>query len=169
MKSFLSFIFTLLSFGCSNSNQTQLDNNDDKALPKALADKIELLSEQGNQAMELKKYNEAYKKFISALELIPKPIEKWSESTWLMASIGDVYFQTKDYKQGVKILQDCMYCPDAIGNPFIHLRLGQCQFETGNFDNAANELTRAYAIEGVEIFKDENPKYFEFLKTKIQI
>jgi hypothetical protein len=59
-----------------------------------------------------------------------------------------------------------MHCPNGIGNPFIHLRLGQCQFETGNLDSAADELTSAYALEGEELFADDDPKYFEFLKTK---
>jgi hypothetical protein len=38
-----------------------------------------------------------------------------------------------------------------------------------NLKKAAEELTRAYSIEGEEIFEEENSKYFEFLKTKIRI
>lgn len=61
-----------------------------------------------------------------------------------------------------------MYCPGAIGNPFVHLRLGQCQFEIGNLERAAVELTRAYALKGDEMFSGEDPKYLAFLKTKIE-
>jgi hypothetical protein len=32
-----------------------------------------------------------------------------------------------------------MHCPGAIGNPFIHLRLGQAQFELGNLEPASGE------------------------------
>jgi hypothetical protein len=58
-----------------------------------------------------------------------------------------------------------MHGPNAIGNPFIHLRLGQSQFEVGNMERAGDELARAYMGDGTEIFSSEDPKYFEFLKT----
>ena len=61
-----------------------------------------------------------------------------------------------------------MACPEGFGNPFLHLRLGQTEFELGNHDQAANELTRAYGPDGAWIFESEDPKYFEFLKTRIR-
>jgi hypothetical protein len=61
-----------------------------------------------------------------------------------------------------------MRCPGAIGNPFLHLRLGQVQFELGDLTRAADELTRAYMGAGEDIFQEQAPKYFEFLKTRIQ-
>ena len=33
-----------------------------------------------------------------------------------------------------------MTCPDAIGNPFLHLRLGQALYERGETDRAADVL-----------------------------
>lgn len=60
-----------------------------------------------------------------------------------------------------------MHCPNAIGNPFLHLRLGQCQLELGNMDFAADELTRAYAVAGKDVFSGAD-KYLAFLKTRLQ-
>ena len=60
-----------------------------------------------------------------------------------------------------------MHCPDAIGNPFLHLRLGQCQFELGNLDRAADELARAFLIEGKQVFEDSDPKYLDFVESKL--
>jgi len=60
-----------------------------------------------------------------------------------------------------------MRCPDAIGNPFLHLRLGQCQFELGELDRAADELARAYMGAGAKIFEGGD-KYFSFLKTRLE-
>lgn len=54
--------------------------------------------------------------------------------------------------------------PDGLGNPFIHLRLGQCALELGDEDQAKDELIRAYMGDGPGIFEEEEPKYFEFLK-----
>jgi len=47
-----------------------------------------------------------------------------------------------------------MRCPGAIGNPFIHFRHGQCQFELGDLERAADELMRAYLGTGRKIFDE---------------
>ncbi|WP_375514175.1 tetratricopeptide repeat protein [uncultured Nostoc sp.] len=70
-----------------------------------------------------------------------------------------------DYENARHALQKAMYCPDAIGNPYIHLKLGQAQLELGNFERAQDELARAYIIEGKAIFENEDSKYYEYLKT----
>lgn len=59
-----------------------------------------------------------------------------------------------------------MHCPNAIGNPFLHLRLGQCQFELEALDRAADELMRAYMGGGAEVFQDQEPKYMRFSQSK---
>lgn len=59
-----------------------------------------------------------------------------------------------------------MHCPGAIGNPFIHLRLGQAQLELGNTDRAADELMRAYMGGGLEIFAMEDERYLDFLASR---
>ena len=61
-----------------------------------------------------------------------------------------------------------MNCPNAIANPFLHMRLGQCQFELSNFHRAAGELTRAYMGGRLEIFAEERESYLSFLKTRIE-
>ena len=69
----------------------------------------------------------------------------------------------------MQAFQKAIASPDGLGNPYIHLKLGECQFEMGNFEKAANELTRAYMSEGPEIFEGEDQKYFEFLSTRIRM
>jgi hypothetical protein len=61
-----------------------------------------------------------------------------------------------------------MHCADAIGNAFLHLRLGQSQFELGSLDRAADELARAYMAAGREIFDSDDEKYLAFLRTRLQ-
>jgi tetratricopeptide (TPR) repeat protein len=136
-------------------------------LPAGVHDRITKLSEQGNALAEQGKLREAVQTFIAALDLLPEPKDDWEAATWLLASIGDLDFQLGAYEQAARALEDAMHCPGAIGNPFIHLRLGQCQLELGDARRAADELTRAYAVAGKEIFAAEDPKYFAFLKTKI--
>lgn len=128
---------------------------------------IERLCAEGDRHMEQGGLAEAYQSYIAALQLVPEPVEEHEASTWILAALGDVYFQAKDYRQAVTVLTDAMHCPDAIGNPFLHLRLGQAQLETGNEERAADELCRAYMGGGSDIFDEDDPKYFAFLKTRI--
>lgn len=53
-----------------------------------------------------------------------------------------------------------------MGNPFLHLRLGQCQFELGSFDVATDELMRAYKGGGADVFAHEDRKYLEFVAAR---
>ena len=50
-----------------------------------------------------------------------------------------------------------------------HLRLGQVCYEVGELDRAANELTLAYMAEGRELFEDDDPRYWEFLRSRIRL
>ena len=93
---------------------------------------------------------------------------EWAAATWILGAIGDANFFSDDFDAGRDNLSMAMRCPDAVGNPFLHLRLGQCCFEVGEVDRAADELGRAYMGEGKEIFEDEDPKYFEFLMTRME-
>lgn len=116
---------------------------------------------------EEKKYPAALDQYWAAWELLPEPKSKWSAATWILSAIGDAHFLGKDYLAGRDNLSLAMTCPSAIGNPFLHLRLGQGQFELNNLDRAADELTRAYMGGGNEIF-GEDRKYFDFLKTRLK-
>jgi tetratricopeptide (TPR) repeat protein len=129
---------------------------------------IERLSLAGNRLLDERDFTGAYNHFIEALELLPDPKSKWSEATWLFAALGDVYFLSQGYSQALQAFTDAMHCPGALGNPFLHLRLGQCQLEAGNLDRAADELARAYMGAGLGIFQQDDPKYFEFLKTRLK-
>ena len=91
----------------------------------------------------------------------------WDTTIWILTAIGDANFLDNDFQAGVDNLSNAMHCAGAIGNPFIHMRLGQCLFEIGSLDRAADELTRAYALEGDEIFSEDDPKYLKFRKTRI--
>jgi len=130
-------------------------------------DKIKALSEDGNAAVNAGNYEAAIETFTEALELLPEPITDWDAATWLLTAIGETQFFAEDYQRAYQALAQAMHCPGAIGNPFVHMRLGQVQFELGHDVVAADELTRAYMAAGREIFETEDPKYFEFLKTRI--
>ena len=129
---------------------------------------IQGLCAKGDQYAESGNYPIALENYWKAFDLVPEPKTDWDTTTWVLTAIGDANFLGNDFQAGVDNLSNAMHCPGAIGNPFIHMRLGQCQFEVGNLERAADELTRAFALEGEEIFAHDDPKYLTFLKTRIQ-
>ncbi|WP_334043796.1 hypothetical protein [Burkholderia ambifaria] len=137
-------------------------------LDDVLYERIGALSEAGDALVEDGDYAGALEKYWQAFDLLPEPKTNWEAGTWLMAAIGDTNFHQADYEAGRDNLGHAMHFPDAIGNPFLHLRLGQCQFELGNLDRAADELMRAYMGGGPELFEDEDDKYLRFLATRAE-
>ena len=135
-------------------------------LDKSVHDRITTLSEEGDSLAEDEDYPAALQKYWEAFDLLPEPKTDWEAATWVLAAIGDANFRSGDFVAGRDNLSMAMTCPDAVGNPFLHLRLGQCQFELAELDKAADELLRAYMSAGKEIFSEEDTKYFEFLKTR---
>lgn len=102
-----------------------------------------------------------------ALNLVPKPVEEWEVTTWILAAIGDLYFVDGKFEKSLAAFDDAVRCVGGLGNPIIHLRLGESCFELGDKDRAADELTRAYMGAGPGIFQKEDPKYLKFLSTRI--
>ena len=137
-------------------------------LPDALYEQIKTLCEQGDILAEEEQYAEALDSYWAALDLLPEPKEQWEAATWILGSIGDADYLSGDFEAGKDNLAGAITCPDGLGNPFLHLRLGECEFELNHLDQAAEELTRAYRAAGAEIFEEEDPKYFAFLKTRLE-
>ncbi len=127
------------------------------------------ISEQcakGDGLAEVGEFREAVAAYNQAWSLVPDPKNEWEAATWILAAIGDACFQGKWLNSARDALEYAMTCPGGIGNPFLHLRLGQVRFDTGDFDRAADELIRAYMGGAQEIFEKEDPKYLAFLRTR---
>lgn len=138
-------------------------------LPEKIYADITLLCKQGDNLAKLDNLDEAKEKYISALKLLPDNRNDWEAAAWIYAAIGDLHFRMGDYGKCFKCFYNAVQCPKGLGNPFIHLRLGQMYFEQENMSKAADELTRAYMGAGMDIFMEDDPKYLEFLETKIKI
>jgi tetratricopeptide (TPR) repeat protein len=137
-------------------------------LDEKIYEEMQDLCASGDHLADEGRLAEALERYWSAWNKLPEPRTTWASATWILAAIGDANFQQGNYEAGRDNLVTAMHCPDAIGNPFLHLRLGQCQFELGNYERAADELGRAFLLEGVELFGDEDPKYLEFVKSRLE-
>jgi len=133
-------------------------------LPTDLHERITSLSETGNHLIEAGEQQQALAAFEEALTLVPSPVEDWEAATWLLASIADCHFIGGSFEAVRANASRAVRCPGGLGNPFIHLRLGQAQLELGNTERAKDELARAYMGGGDEIFEGEDPKYWRFIR-----
>ena len=127
------------------------------------------LSAEGDAHMEGGAHESALRCYADAIRLLPEPWEQWNAATWLLGAIADAHFAMGRFEAVQAALDDAMHCPGAIGNPFMHLRLGQACFELGDLERAADELMRAYMGAGEEIFLAEDGRYFSFLKLRAKI
>lgn len=124
------------------------------------------MCDQGHALIDRQELQGAFQLFSRALSLVPEPRHDVSATVRILAGLGEVYFRAGSYRQGREAFSEAMRCPGADGNPFLHLRLGQCEFQLENDDRATDELERAYMGAGWEIFSQEDPRYLEFLKAR---
>jgi tetratricopeptide (TPR) repeat protein len=139
-----------------------------RVLDEAVHAEIRHLCAKGDALVQQKQFEQAFGYYRDALNLVPQPAENWEATTWILTAIGDLYFLAKMIPNALKAFQDAVRCPGGLGNPFVHLRIGQCCLEMGQEEQAADELTRAYMGAGRQIFEAQNPKYIKFLETRIK-
>jgi tetratricopeptide (TPR) repeat protein len=122
---------------------------------------------QGDARLQAGSLQAALDTYDRALALVPGDKTHWEASTWIFAAKGDAFFAARRWHAALECFRSALACPGGFGNPFIHLRLGQCCLEMGDDERAADELTRAYALEGDAIFAADGARYLAFLKTRI--
>lgn len=133
-------------------------------LPDQVHEEILVLSEQGNLLMEKGRYPDAVEAFTAALVKLPEPVEQWEAFVWLKASIGDALFFMQDYSRALSEFFEAANGPDGAQNAFVILRLGECLYEQENSD-ALDYLCKAYFLEGVDIFRGQDKKYFSAVES----
>jgi tetratricopeptide (TPR) repeat protein len=138
-----------------------------QALAKKVHAAITRLYHEGDELAERGRDQAAHDKYQEAWDLIPADKENWEEATWILGAVGELHFRGGKFAQAVGSYLRAVDCPNGSDNPYIRLRLGQAQFELGEPDAAADNLARAYTAGGEDAFADEDPKYLEFLQTRL--
>ena len=138
-------------------------------LPDALHRQIQSLCSDGDDLAEARRFEGAVARYNEAWMLVPEPKSRWNASTWILAAIGDACFLGGYGTSALEALRYAMQCPGGLGNPFLHLRLGQVLFDKGEEREAADQLARAYMGGGREIFAEQDPRYLAFLETELKL
>ena len=125
------------------------------------------LCERGDDDVEAGRYEEAVAKYREALALVPRPVHAWAVSTWIHGAIAEAYYLAEQYARARDAIDEAFRCEGAIGNAFLHLRLGQIELCLGNRGRALDELIRAYTRAGEEVFAGEDPRYLSLVKDAL--
>ena len=126
-------------------------------LPEEIQDQVETLTEQGEEAMDQGRYEEALDIFNQALSVLPEPREVWEAYVWLKAAMGDACFLSDRFEDGLDHFYEAYTNagPENI-NPFIVYRLGQTYRQLQDEDNAIEFFIKAYMLEGESVFEDQD-------------
>jgi tetratricopeptide (TPR) repeat protein len=139
-----------------------------RELPDDVHSEVGRLSADGNSLVNDGDFAGAIAQFERALVLLPTPIEDWSAATWLLTAIGETYFFAEDFESARLALNRALLCPESLDNPLIWLRRGQVYFELGDTHLADDCLASAYMLGGDKVFEHEDPKYAEYIHTKLE-
>ncbi len=145
-----------------------LDDEELKSFDSKLFRKANILFNEGEESIIWKDYNDACNLFDMSFAQLPEPKTRWAASLQILAAKGDTCFLNKDFTQGVTVFSEAMKYGDGHENPFLHLRLGQCLYETGDKERALQEITLAYIAERENIFAQDDKKYIEFIKKYLR-
>lgn len=154
----------------------KMNNKYNKTLPAELKEKINTLFDEGSKFQMGHKNLKAVNGYMKAYELLPAPKDQWSYALSLIRNIAENYFlkaffdsksveeSKKYYHLTLKYFERYMEYKGNIGHAYNHGRIGQIWFELGEFENAKEELLRAYMDSGMEWFEKLDPKYYELIK-----
>ena len=128
-------------------------------LDKTLSQQIRQLCQQGYERYDQGDYKAALRAFYRAWTQLPKPQTDYLEAGWVLAALGDTYFIKGDYPLGEEALRSALHCPDTNGNPFVHLRLGQCLYELDQQTQAKQQFCLALHHGGESLLSKTEQKY----------
>lgn len=111
---------------------------------------------------------DAYRKYKEALDIIPEPKTSYETATWILVSIGDLYFKNKQYDMARDYFFEAKNCPNGVSNPYVLFRLGQSLVEMSDENQAKEFLLRAYMLVGDDIFWDEDEKYYNVIRELVR-
>lgn len=137
-------------------------------LPPEIFAVVESACREGEKHMMAGDFSQAFNRFMTALQTLPEPEARWNAAGWILVALGENSIRAGNWTAAEGPLGDAMWSPGTVGNPWVHLRLGQVHFELQRPEEAAEELARAYMGGGREIFADQHPKYIELVEQVLQ-
>lgn len=126
--------------------------------------KISDLSKNAKRLTLKGNYQESIKEYQKGLDLLGEQVMKSKYAVMFFSGIGEAYFLEKQWEDALEYYGYAVKSEGGLGEPLIHLRLGQLRFELGQMEKAKDELMRAYMGGGNIMFEGEDSKYFHLVR-----
>jgi len=143
-----------------------MSDSDERELPEETYNLITELSERGNIMLEAGDEEGAIASWKQALSELPTPQKIWQAALWLHASLGEAYRTKGKLDLALSHFESAYSSADGHINPFVLINLGATLYDLGNKEEANDYLSRAYLLEGDELFEDFGGPYLEYLKAQ---
>jgi tetratricopeptide (TPR) repeat protein len=140
---------------------------DPAQLDDVIVARITELCERGDDDVEAGLCEAAIEKYEAALALVPRPFHAWAVTTWIFTAIAEARYLQRDHARAKEAIMEAFRCEGAIGNAFLHLRLGQVEIAMGAKGRGLEELIRAHERGGDEVFDGEDPKYLAMVRAAL--
>lgn len=89
------------------------------------------------------------------------------EGRYFIIRIGEVCYAEKMIDDALDNFNFAMKFSDTLGNPYLHMRLGQLQYCLGNQERQIDELSRALIMGGEAVFNNESPLFLQMVKAEL--
>ena len=138
-------------------------------LPAEIAENVRSLIQKGDSFKNKSRYRDALKLYTEAYGALPEPKEDWDNSVLLFNSLGDCYFELREYGAADYFYNQVLLCDDGLGSAEAWLGIGKSRFELGDMKKAREALLSAYMFAGKQIYAESDNKYLEYLQLSIPI
>ncbi len=90
------------------------------------------------------------------------------EGRYVIIRIGELCYANRLIEEAMENFSFVMQFKDTIGNPYLHLRMGQLFYCKGNNDKMLDELSRALIMGGDKVFEGEDLKFINLAKDVLK-
>jgi hypothetical protein len=136
-----------------------------KDLESELKAQVVELCNKAVEAQEEERFHASNRDLQKVYDLLPEPKNEWKAYSWLISIMADNHFEQEEYVTAFKKLEEVFTLDDESSeNAYLCLRRGQCALELEHDELAKQFLTRAFELEGKELFEDEHSKYLKLAK-----
>ena len=135
-------------------------------IPESIADKVADIDKiTTNKDLDVES---RVKELMKIYESLTDDQKRTREGRYVIVHIAEVCFSERWIEDAFDNFNFVMQFKDTVGNPFLHLRLGQLNYLVQNKDKMHDELSRALIMDGEAIFKDEDPILIEMVKSLLE-
>jgi tetratricopeptide (TPR) repeat protein len=136
-------------------------------IDKDITSRIDAITKQAKRLMLNGDFDASIEEYKKGLAMLSAPANQSRFAVMLYSGIGEAFYLQQKWADALAYYGNAVMSKGGLGEPLIHLRLGQIRFELGDTEKAIDELMRAYMGGGEFIFEHEDTKYFDLVLPTI--